>query len=162
MMVDAWAPPVIAAVYATLVRAHPVFDKPYQAIRLALLRRPLFVSLVGFDRFKYVFPSSPTGLDPLEARAVCAIILAVFFALRALYNFGGDLGLPKKLPKIRQLPLPDIPKCAYPSNVKQQIAKSDEPFVSAVITDEKVHISSSIKKKKKKKAKHGSAGSEEL
>lgn len=108
MMVDAWAPPVIAAVYATLVRAHPVFDTPYQAIRLAVLRRPVFVRLVGFENFKSVFPSTPRPLDPLEARAICAIILAVLFASRALYNLGGDL---VALPNMRRLPLPDIPLC---------------------------------------------------
>jgi hypothetical protein len=112
MMVDAWAPPVIATIYASLVRAHPVFETPYQAIRLAVLRRPMLVHLLGIERFKSVFPSTPKALDPLEARAICAIILAVLFALRALYNFGGELGLPK----IRQLPLPKVPdltSCKY-------------------------------------------------
>jgi hypothetical protein len=104
-MLDFWAPPVIATIYATLVRAHPVFDVPYQTLRLALMRRPSFIRVVGFDMFKEMFPILPTPHDPLEARAICAVILTVFFALRALYNFGGELGLPsvKQLAPASQL-----------------------------------------------------------
>jgi hypothetical protein len=93
MMVDVWAPPVIATIYATLIRAHSTFDIPYQALRVAVLRRPMLVWAVGYETFKTRFPSSPQAWSPLEARAICAIILTVLFACRALYNFGGELNL---------------------------------------------------------------------
>lgn len=92
-MVDVWAPPVVATIYATLVRAHPVFDVPYQTLRLALMRRPSFIRVVGFDTFKETFPALPISYDPLDARAVCAVLLTAVFALRALCNFGEELGL---------------------------------------------------------------------
>lgn len=93
MMVDVWAPPMIATIYATLIRAHSTFDIPYQALRVAVLRRPMLVWAVGYESFKTRFPSSPQAWSPLEARAICAIILTVLFACRALYNFGGELNL---------------------------------------------------------------------
>ncbi|KAJ9125123.1 hypothetical protein QFC22_000077 [Naganishia vaughanmartiniae] len=93
MMVDVWAAPLIATIYATLIRAHPVFDVPYQTLRVAALRRPMLVWAVGYDTFKTRFPSLPQPWNPLEARAICAIILTVLFACRALYNFGGQLNL---------------------------------------------------------------------
>ncbi|KAJ9115568.1 hypothetical protein QFC20_000893 [Naganishia adeliensis] len=87
-MVDFWAPPVIATLYATLVRAHPVFDVPYQTLRLALMRRPSVIRVVGFDTFKEMFPLLPMPRDPLEARAICAIVLTCLFRSSSVVQLG--------------------------------------------------------------------------
>ncbi|KAJ9127810.1 hypothetical protein QFC24_000093 [Naganishia onofrii] len=137
MMVDVWAPPVIATIYATLIRAHSTFDIPYQALRVAVLRRPMLVWAVGYETFKTRFPSSPQAWSPLEARAICAIILTVLFACRALYNFGGELNL-------------------------EMMRKPTLPSLNKLLMEDAPDISSPSKKSLKKKAKRVSLNSQEL
>lgn len=86
--VDFWAPPVIAWLYGALTHAHPVFLLPYTMMSTVL---PEF----GADTSK--LSSSIDGQtfalfhpwDKLDARAFCAVVLTVLFALRAIYNSGG-------------------------------------------------------------------------
>jgi hypothetical protein len=84
--VDFWAPPVIAWLYGALTHAHPVFLVP-----CALLGS--FIPGMGLIKPSGSMQGQTTVAfapwDKLDARALCAVVLTVLFALRAIYNFGG-------------------------------------------------------------------------
>lgn len=89
--VDFWATVVIAWLYGALTHAHPVFLAPYTLFGAVI---PGMGITTGSTKMK---TGSIQGLttpkfepwDKLDARALCAVVLAVLFALRAIYNFGG-------------------------------------------------------------------------
>jgi hypothetical protein len=94
MTVDFWAPMTIAYLYAFLIKAHPAFLAPYDLMRVAIRHSPAFTALLikytGGDESK--LPAWVYGHEswaPRDATALCAIVLTVFFGLRAIYNFGG-------------------------------------------------------------------------
>lgn len=81
LAVDFWSPLVITPLYVALTQAHPTFVKLYAVLRSYAL--PTIAS----------FTDKPLAVAPpvwtkSEARAACAIVLAVLFAGRAIYNFG--------------------------------------------------------------------------
>lgn len=88
--VDFWAPVVIAWLYGALTHAQPVFLAPYTLFGAVI---PGMGITTGSTRIKTgsVPGQTMTPFEPwdkLDARALCAVVLAVLFALRAIYNFG--------------------------------------------------------------------------
>lgn len=89
--VDFWAPVVIAWLYGALTHAHPVFLAPFTLFGAFI---PGMGISTGSTSIKTgSVPGQTIAMfkpwDKLDARALCAVILAVLFAMRAIYNFGG-------------------------------------------------------------------------
>lgn len=74
MAVDFWAPFVIAYLYGMLTGAHEMFMGPWHW--MASVQANGTTGKTGF-------------WDPADAKAACAAVLTVCFALRAVYHFGG-------------------------------------------------------------------------
>lgn len=81
LTIDFWSPLVITPLYVALTQAHPAFAQPYVALRQWAL--PTLNSYAGKP-----LPLTAPVWTKAEARAACAIVLAVLFAGRAIYNFG--------------------------------------------------------------------------
>jgi hypothetical protein len=89
--VDFWAPVVIAWLYGALTHAHPVFLAPFALFGAFI---PGMGITTGSTSIKTgSVPGQTMAIfepwDKLDARALCAVVLAVLFAMRAIYNFGG-------------------------------------------------------------------------
>ena len=90
--VDFWAPPVIAWLYGALTHAHPVFLLPGAILGSVVPGLGLTKSSNPGEHLQTTVTFAPW--DKLDARAFCAVVLTVLFALRAVYNFGGITSSP--------------------------------------------------------------------
>jgi len=89
---DLWVAPLVTALYATLTHAQPFFTRLH-----ALLFA--FFSPLGLAQLSFEHSKSGEGrvvpLDGNDARAVCVLVLAALFGLRAVRAFPSVIAKPE-------------------------------------------------------------------
>jgi len=93
---DLWVAPLVTALYATLTHAQPFFTRLHAL--LFSFFSPLGLAQLSFQHAKLESSEVEGIVVPLEAnhaRAVCVLVLAGLFGLRAVRAFGSGMASPE-------------------------------------------------------------------